>query len=48
VYIADEFVDGEAFLSLTETDLKELKIKTGPRKRLLNLINAAKATVFLN
>ncbi|XP_018362717.1 PREDICTED: uncharacterized protein LOC108760928 [Trachymyrmex cornetzi] len=42
--LQDEFVDGEAFLSLTETDLKELKIKTGPRKRLLNLINAAKAT----
>jgi len=23
VYIADKFIDGEAFLSLTETDLKE-------------------------
>jgi len=44
--IVDEYIDGEAFLSLTETDLKELHIKTGPRKKLLNLIYAAKTLVF--
>jgi len=26
-------------MELTETDLKELKIKIGPRKKILNLIN---------
>lgn len=26
-------------MALTETDLKELNIKIGPRKRILNLIN---------
>jgi len=26
-------------MELTETDLKELNIKIGPRKRILNLIN---------
>ncbi|GAB1867302.1 hypothetical protein CAJAP_08381 [Camponotus japonicus] len=38
--LKDEGVDGYAFMELTEIDLKELKIKIGPRKRILNLINA--------
>lgn len=41
--ILDEGVDGYAFMALTEIDLKELKIKTGPRKRILNLINSNNA-----
>lgn len=32
-------------MALTENDLKELKIKTGPRKRILNLINACNNVV---
>jgi len=39
-------IDGEAFTSLTETDLKEFHIKTGSRKKLLNLIYTAKTLVF--
>lgn len=32
-------------MELTEIDLKELKIKTGPRKRILNLIKACNNVV---
>ncbi|XP_011861298.1 PREDICTED: uncharacterized protein LOC105558308 [Vollenhovia emeryi] len=37
--VLDEAVDDYAFMALTETDLKEINIKNGPRKRILSLIN---------
>ena len=36
--IKTEEIDGESFLSLNDNDLKEMNIKIGPKKKLLNLI----------
>lgn len=40
--VLDEQINGAAFLELTEQDLKDLKIKMGPRKILLKIINNQK------
>lgn len=39
--IIDEEINGNAFVTLTEADLMEMKIKMGPRKNLLDLIQIA-------
>lgn len=40
-----EAVDGMSLMTINETDLKDLKIKIGPRKRILQIIAEASHVV---
>jgi len=45
--IADEYIDGKTLLLLTETNLKELHIKTRPRKKPIEFDLCSKNIVKL-
>lgn len=42
IYLLGEGITGQTLSDLTEDDLKELNIRMGPSKRLMQLINSTK------